>query len=71
MYKSAKVISQWSVAADKDGEEHEHEVLQNETQTKLPPLDDWQKTTARQNQATFLHSVYKPHEESFGDWQVS
>ena len=43
MYKSAKVISQWSVAADKDGECHEHEVLQNETQTKLPPVDDWQK----------------------------
>ena len=40
MYKSAKVISQWSVAADKDGEEPEHEVLQHETQTKLPPLDD-------------------------------
>jgi len=28
---------------DKDGEEPEHEVLQNETQTKLPPVDDWQR----------------------------
>ena len=45
MYKSAKVISQWSVAVNNDGEESEHEVLQNETQTKLPPVDDWLRFT--------------------------
>ena len=65
MYKSAKVISQWNVAADKDGEEPEHEVLQNETQTKLPPVDDWQRFTGTPEPGIFLHSICQPPEESF------
>ena len=65
MYKSAKVISQWSVAADKDGECHEHEVLQNETQAKLPPVDDWQKINGTPEPGHSLHLVCKAHEENF------
>ena len=43
MYKSAKVISSWSVAADKECEEQE--LLQNESKSKLPPVDEWQRFT--------------------------
>ena len=65
MCKSAEVISQWNVAADKDGKEPEHEVLQNETQTKLPPVDDWQRFNGTPEPGHFLHSICQPHEESF------
>jgi len=54
MCKSAKVISQWNLAVDTDGEEPEHEVLQNETQTKLPPVDDWQRFTGTPEPGLFF-----------------
>ena len=65
MYKSAKVISQWNLAVDTYGEEPEHEVLQNETQTKLPPVDAWQRFTGTPEPGHFVHSICQPHEESF------
>ena len=71
LYKSAKVISQWNVAADKDGEEPEHEVLQNETQTKLPPEMIGKDSMAHQNQAISYIRSANHTKKAFRVWQVS
>ncbi len=75
MYKSAKAISQWNVAADFqkiDGEEPEHEVLQNETRTKLPPVDDWQRFTGTPEPGNFFYIRSKSHtKKAFRVWEVS
>ena len=71
MYKSAKVISQWNVAVNKDGEEPEHEVLQNETQTKLPPVDDWQRFNGTPEPSIFHIRSASHTKKAFRVWQVS
>ena len=71
MYKSAKVISQWSVAVNNDGEESEHEVLQNETQTKLPPVDDWRRFTGTPEPGNFFTFDLQATRRKLLVWEVS